>query len=102
MSVCTLASNCDIKQFCLFPVQIEEEYRNPHSVERVASGQLPHMWGQSLYILGSLLVEVLKPGKTGSTFILNICNLKMFEISCQLLKCYLSHMRNVSHDDNSE
>lgn len=54
---------------CLFLVQVEEEYRNPRSVERVAAGQLPHMWGQSLYILGSLLVEVLKPGKTGSTFL---------------------------------
>ncbi|CAM4731784.1 unnamed protein product [Leuciscus chuanchicus] len=44
--------------------KIEEEYRNPRSVERVASGQLPHMWGQSLYILGSLLVEgFLAPGE---------------------------------------
>uniref|UniRef100_A0A8C2CA31 Phosphorylase b kinase regulatory subunit n=1 Tax=Cyprinus carpio TaxID=7962 RepID=A0A8C2CA31_CYPCA len=49
--------------------KVEEEYRNPHSVERVAAGQLPHMWGQSLYILGCLLAEVPKPG---STFILNI------------------------------
>lgn len=38
--------------------QVEEEYRNPHSVDRVATGQLPHLWGQSLYILSSLLVEV--------------------------------------------
>lgn len=38
--------------------QVEEEYSNPHSVDRVAMGQLPHMWGQSLYILGCLLVEV--------------------------------------------
>ncbi|XP_051768352.1 phosphorylase b kinase regulatory subunit alpha, liver isoform [Ctenopharyngodon idella] len=44
--------------------KVEEEYRNPHSVERVAAGQLPHMWGQSLYILGSLLVEgFLAPGE---------------------------------------
>lgn len=41
-------------------IQIEEEYRNPHSVDRVAMGQLPHMWGQSLYILGCLLAEVNK------------------------------------------
>ena len=41
--------------------QMEEEYVNPHSVDRVPLGQLPHMWGQSLYILGSLLAEVGKP-----------------------------------------
>ncbi|KTF84228.1 hypothetical protein cypCar_00007750 [Cyprinus carpio] len=44
--------------------KVEEEYRNPHSVERVAAGQLPHMWGQSLYILGCLLAEgFLAPGE---------------------------------------
>ncbi|TSK53626.1 Phosphorylase b kinase regulatory subunit alpha, liver isoform [Bagarius yarrelli] len=44
--------------------KIEEEYRNPHSVDRVATGQLPHLWGQSLYILSSLLVEgFLAPGE---------------------------------------
>uniref|UniRef100_A0A673AR83 Phosphorylase b kinase regulatory subunit n=1 Tax=Sphaeramia orbicularis TaxID=375764 RepID=A0A673AR83_9TELE len=37
--------------------KVEEEYSNPHSVDRVAMGQLPHMWGQSLYILGCLLAE---------------------------------------------
>uniref|UniRef100_A0A3P9BFK7 Phosphorylase b kinase regulatory subunit n=1 Tax=Maylandia zebra TaxID=106582 RepID=A0A3P9BFK7_9CICH len=40
------------------PDKVEEEYSNPHSVDRVAMGQLPHMWGQSLYILGCLLAEV--------------------------------------------
>lgn len=40
------------------PLQVEEEYSSPHSVDRVAMGQLPHMWGQSLYILGCLLAEV--------------------------------------------
>lgn len=39
------------------PDKMEEEYSNPHSVERVTKGQLPHMWGQSLYILGCLLAE---------------------------------------------
>uniref|UniRef100_A0A8C1V347 Phosphorylase b kinase regulatory subunit n=1 Tax=Cyprinus carpio TaxID=7962 RepID=A0A8C1V347_CYPCA len=44
--------------------QVEEEYRNPRSVERVVAGQLPHMWGQSLYILGCLLAEgFLAPGE---------------------------------------
>ncbi|KAG9349517.1 hypothetical protein JZ751_027962 [Albula glossodonta] len=44
--------------------KVEEEYKNPHSVDRVPLGQLPHMWGQSLYILGSLLAEgFLAPGE---------------------------------------
>ena len=43
---------------CVLCVQIEEEYVTPHTVDRVALGQLPHMWGQSLYILGRLLAEV--------------------------------------------
>lgn len=42
----------------MYLLQVEEEYSNPHSVDRVAMGQLPHMWGQSLYILGCLLTEV--------------------------------------------
>lgn len=46
--------------YCLS--QVEEEYGNPHSVDRVAMGQLPHMWGQSLYILGCLLAEVHATG----------------------------------------
>ncbi|XP_062267767.1 phosphorylase b kinase regulatory subunit alpha, liver isoform isoform X1 [Platichthys flesus] len=44
--------------------KVEEECSNPHSVDRVAMGQLPHMWGQSLYILSSLLAEgFLAPGE---------------------------------------
>nr|Q9W6R1.1 RecName: Full=Phosphorylase b kinase regulatory subunit alpha, liver isoform; Short=Phosphorylase kinase alpha L subunit [Takifugu rubripes]AAD28794.1 phosphorylase kinase alpha 2 subunit [Takifugu rubripes] len=44
--------------------KVEEEYRNPHSVDREATGQLPHMWEQSLYILGCLLAEgFLAPGE---------------------------------------
>lgn len=49
--------NKNVCMFCL--MQVEEEYSNPHSVDRVAMGQLPHMWGQSLYILGCLLAEVV-------------------------------------------
>ncbi|XP_046886800.1 phosphorylase b kinase regulatory subunit alpha, liver isoform isoform X2 [Hypomesus transpacificus] len=46
------------------PDKMEEECSNPHSVERVAKGQLPHMWGQSLYIVGCLLSEgFLAPGE---------------------------------------
>uniref|UniRef100_A0A3Q2T5A5 Phosphorylase b kinase regulatory subunit n=1 Tax=Fundulus heteroclitus TaxID=8078 RepID=A0A3Q2T5A5_FUNHE len=46
------------------PDKVEEEYSNPHSVDRLAMGQLPHMWGQSLYIVGCLLAEgFLAPGE---------------------------------------
>ncbi|XP_053716326.1 phosphorylase b kinase regulatory subunit alpha, skeletal muscle isoform isoform X2 [Synchiropus splendidus] len=44
--------------------KVEEEYMNPHSVERVPMGKLPLKWGQSLYILGKLLSEgFLAPGE---------------------------------------
>ncbi|XP_069617626.1 phosphorylase b kinase regulatory subunit alpha, liver isoform isoform X4 [Ranitomeya imitator] len=44
--------------------KIEEEYHNPHTVDRVTIGKLPHLWGQSLYILGNLLAEgFLAPGE---------------------------------------
>eukprot|EP00062_Callorhinchus_milii_P000780 gi/632935230/ref/XP_007889305.1/ PREDICTED: phosphorylase b kinase regulatory subunit alpha, skeletal muscle isoform isoform X2 [Callorhinchus milii] len=39
--------------------KMDEEYKNPHTVDRVASGKMPHIWGQSLYILGGLLAEGL-------------------------------------------
>ncbi|MGH0145428.1 UNVERIFIED_CONTAM: hypothetical protein FKN15_047990 [Acipenser sinensis] len=46
------------------PKEVEEEYRNPHTVDRVPMGKLPIMWGQSLYIVGSLLAEgFLAPGE---------------------------------------
>lgn len=44
--------------------KVDEEYRNPHTVDRVPMGKLPHMWGQSLYILGNLIAEgFLAPGE---------------------------------------
>ncbi|KAJ3585573.1 hypothetical protein NHX12_014292 [Muraenolepis orangiensis] len=44
--------------------KVEEEYRNPHSVERIPLGKCPLKWGQSLYILGNLLAEgFLAPGE---------------------------------------
>ncbi|XP_061830626.2 phosphorylase b kinase regulatory subunit alpha, liver isoform isoform X2 [Nerophis lumbriciformis] len=44
--------------------KVEEEYSQPHTVDRVAGGQIPHMWGQSLYILACLLAEgFLAPGE---------------------------------------
>lgn len=41
--------------------QVDEEYRNPHTVDRIPMGKLPLMWGQSLYILGCLMAEVWSP-----------------------------------------
>ncbi|XP_077336879.1 phosphorylase b kinase regulatory subunit alpha, liver isoform isoform X1 [Lithobates pipiens] len=44
--------------------KIEEEYHNPHTVDRIPLGKTPHLWAQSLYILGSLLAEgFLAPGE---------------------------------------
>ncbi|XP_028261487.1 phosphorylase b kinase regulatory subunit alpha, skeletal muscle isoform isoform X5 [Parambassis ranga] len=46
------------------PEKVEEEYMNPHSVERVPMGKCPLKWAQSLYILGNLLTEgFLAPGE---------------------------------------
>ncbi|XP_063793096.1 phosphorylase b kinase regulatory subunit alpha, skeletal muscle isoform isoform X3 [Pseudophryne corroboree] len=43
---------------------VEEEYEHPHTVDRKPMGKLPHMWGQSLYILGCLMSEgFLAPGE---------------------------------------
>uniref|UniRef100_A0AAR2LQI9 Phosphorylase b kinase regulatory subunit n=1 Tax=Pygocentrus nattereri TaxID=42514 RepID=A0AAR2LQI9_PYGNA len=40
------------------PDKVDEEYNNPHTVERVPLGKCPMKWGQSLYLLGNLLAEV--------------------------------------------
>ncbi|XP_036002175.1 phosphorylase b kinase regulatory subunit alpha, skeletal muscle isoform isoform X2 [Fundulus heteroclitus] len=46
------------------PDKVDEEYENPHSVERIPMGKCPLKWGQSLYILGKLLTEgFLAPGE---------------------------------------
>ncbi|XP_049322410.1 phosphorylase b kinase regulatory subunit alpha, skeletal muscle isoform isoform X1 [Astyanax mexicanus] len=46
------------------PDKVDEEYNNPHTVERVPLGKCPLKWGQSLYILGNLLAEgFLAPGE---------------------------------------
>ncbi|XP_053160587.1 phosphorylase b kinase regulatory subunit alpha, liver isoform isoform X7 [Hemicordylus capensis] len=39
------------------PDKVNEEYENPHTVDRIPAGKLPHLWGQSLYILSALLAE---------------------------------------------
>ncbi|XP_061454930.1 phosphorylase b kinase regulatory subunit alpha, skeletal muscle isoform isoform X2 [Rhineura floridana] len=44
--------------------KVDEEYGNPHMVDRVPQGKMPLMWGQSLYILGCLMAEgFLAPGE---------------------------------------
>uniref|UniRef100_A0A8C2TFE4 Phosphorylase b kinase regulatory subunit n=1 Tax=Coturnix japonica TaxID=93934 RepID=A0A8C2TFE4_COTJA len=46
------------------PEKVDEEYNNPHTVDRIPMGKLPLMWGQSLYILGCLMAEgFLAPGE---------------------------------------
>ncbi|XP_052002634.1 phosphorylase b kinase regulatory subunit alpha, skeletal muscle isoform isoform X3 [Xyrauchen texanus] len=46
------------------PDKVDEEYVNPHSVERIPMGKCPLKWGQSLYVLGNLLAEgFLAPGE---------------------------------------
>lgn len=39
------------------PELVELEYKHPHSQDRIVNGQLPFMWGQSLYIVSRLLLE---------------------------------------------
>uniref|UniRef100_A0A8C2GXS8 Phosphorylase b kinase regulatory subunit n=1 Tax=Cyprinus carpio TaxID=7962 RepID=A0A8C2GXS8_CYPCA len=39
------------------PDKVDEEYANPHTVDRVPVGKCPLKLGQSLYILGNLLAE---------------------------------------------
>lgn len=41
-----------------YDVQIDDEYKNPGSQKREALGKIPQMWGQSLYVLASLVKEV--------------------------------------------
>lgn len=36
-------------------LQVELEYRNPHSQDRLPGSKVQHMWSQSLYILCGLL-----------------------------------------------
>lgn len=43
---------------------IQGELREPHSQTRVPLGALPHIWGQSLYILANIVYEkLLLPGE---------------------------------------
>lgn len=39
--------------------KVDAEYKDPGSQERIPLGRCPFLWGQSLYILGKLLQEVL-------------------------------------------
>lgn len=43
---------------------IEAELATPHSQARVPIGSAPHLWGQSLYILASMIMDgLLMPGE---------------------------------------
>ncbi|CAG5117195.1 unnamed protein product [Candidula unifasciata] len=43
---------------------VEKEYDRPNSQKRVATGRIPHMWSQSVYILGQLMAEgLISPGE---------------------------------------
>ena len=43
--------------------KINEEKKSPKSTVRTASGKIPHLWGQSLFIVGSMLKEgLIYPG----------------------------------------
>lgn len=43
--------------------KVEEEYKHPKSQDRVPLGKVPHLWGQSLYIIGKLLRDgLIAPG----------------------------------------
>lgn len=44
--------------------KVEDEYKNPKSQDRVPLGKIPHMWGQSLYIISKLLRDnLIAPGE---------------------------------------
>lgn len=44
--------------------KVEDEYRNPGSQERVPLGKIPHLWSQSLYIIGKLMKDnLISPGE---------------------------------------
>ena len=38
---------------------LHEEKRKPKSTKKIPAGRIPHLWGQSLFLLGSMLKEGL-------------------------------------------
>ena len=45
-------------------MQVRDEWSSPGSQDREAVGQVPHKWGQSLYIVSRLLSDgFLSPGE---------------------------------------
>eukprot|EP00058_Branchiostoma_floridae_P019138 XP_002604627.1 hypothetical protein BRAFLDRAFT_126783 [Branchiostoma floridae] len=50
--------------YIVAPDKVDAERQNPGSQERSPGGKMPHMWSQSLYILGCLIQEgYLAPGE---------------------------------------
>lgn len=56
----SLRSGVDKCVFCGVATQVDEEYKTPGSQKREALGKMPQMWGQSLYVLASLVKEVCR------------------------------------------
>ncbi|CAF2853682.1 unnamed protein product [Rotaria sp. Silwood2] len=71
---CSLLEECIIKDpegvqiipelYAVPSDRVEDEKRDPHSTNRIPMGRIPHMWGQSLFILAMLVKEgFLAPGE---------------------------------------
>jgi len=44
---------------CFFYLQLDAERENPRSQQRLCGDNVPHMWTQSLFIVGQLLRQVV-------------------------------------------
>lgn len=71
--------------------QVELEYKNPKSQDRVVQGKLPQMWGQSLYVLGRLVKEV----RWLPLIVLYIPFVFMCFLKCDWFSLRRSHSENV-------
>ncbi|CAF3039481.1 unnamed protein product [Rotaria socialis] len=71
---CSLLEKCIIKDpegvqivpelYAVPPDRVEVEKNNPHSTDRIPMGRIPHMWGQSLFVLAMLVKDgFLAPGE---------------------------------------
>lgn len=47
------------ESYAVPPDAVSQEYKQPGSAPREVVGRCPFLWGQSLFILGRLLQEVL-------------------------------------------
>ena len=56
---CTVLMSDLSLSLSLSPLQVDREYREPHSQPRLMGKKIQHMWSQSLYILCCLMEEGL-------------------------------------------